>query len=190
MVTIRQERRADIPAREALLDAAFGAGRFAKAAERLREGRVPAEGMAFVAVEDGRVVGTVRLWHVSAGRGRPALLLGPLAVGSEARNRGIGSALMRRALRQAHRQGFGAVLLVGDAPFYGRFGFSAEKAAGLWLPGPYEQHRLLGCELVAGSLNDAKGLIAQGSRPRRKPKLSELIVNLGPGKGAPAAQPV
>ena len=190
MVTIRQERRSDIPAREALLDAAFGASRFAKAAERLREGRVPAEGMAFVAVEDGRLVGTVRLWHVSAGRGRPALLLGPLAVDAEARNRGIGTALMRRALRQAGRQGCRTVLLVGDAPFYGRFGFSAEKTAGLWLPGPYERHRLLGCELVAGSLDDAHGLIAQSGRQRRKPKLTELIVNLRPGKGAAAAQPV
>ena len=66
MVTIRQERRSDIPAREALLDAAFGASRFAKAAERLREGRVAADGMAFVAIEHGQLVGTVRLWQVSA----------------------------------------------------------------------------------------------------------------------------
>jgi predicted N-acetyltransferase YhbS len=190
MVQIRQERRADIPAREALLDGAFGAGRFAKAAERLREGRVPAEGMALVAVEDGRVVGTVRLWHVSAGRGRPALLLGPLAVDTAARNRGIGTALMQRALRQAHRQGFAAVLLVGDAPFYSRFGFSAEKTTGLWLPGPYERHRLLGCELVAGSLDDARGLIAASGRKQPKPTLRELIAKLGSGTGAPAPQPV
>jgi predicted N-acetyltransferase YhbS len=190
MVTIRQERRSDVPAREALLEAAFGASRFAKAAERLREGRVAADGMAFVAIEHGQLVGTVRLWHVGAGRGRPALLLGPLAVAADARNRGIGTALMRRALRQARRQGCRAVLLVGDAPFYGRFGFSAEKTAALWLPGPYERHRLLGCELVAGSLDDARGLIAQSGRQGRKPKLTELIVNLGSRNGAAAAQPL
>jgi predicted N-acetyltransferase YhbS len=190
MVTIRQERRSDIAAREALLDAAFGAGRFGKAAERLREGRRPANGMAFVATEHGRVVGTVRLWHVTAGRGRRALLLGPLAVAADIRNRGIGSALMRHALAEARRQGCGAVLLVGDAPFYGRFGFSAEKTAALWLPGPYERHRLLGCELVAGSLNDARGLIAASGRQQPKPTLGELIAKLGSGKGAPVAQPV
>jgi predicted N-acetyltransferase YhbS len=190
MVTIRQERRSDIPAREALLDAALGGSRFAKAAERLREGRMPANGMAFVATENGRLIGTVRLWHVTAGRGRPALVLGPLAVAAEARNRGIGSALMQRAVREARRQGCRAMLLVGDAPFYGRFGFSAEKTGALWLPGPYERHRLLGCELVAGSLDDARGLIAASGRQKRKPKLTELIAKLGSGKGAPAAQPV
>ena len=190
MVTIRRERRSDIPAREALLDAAFGASRFAKAAERLREGRVAADGMAFVAIEHGQLVGTVRLWQVSAGRGRPALLLGPLAVAADARKRGIGTALMRHALRQARRQGCRAVLLVGDAPFYGRFGFSAEKTAALWLPGPYERHRLLGCELVAGSLDDARGLIAASGRQGRKPKLTELIAGLGSGNGAAVAQPV
>jgi predicted N-acetyltransferase YhbS len=182
MATIRQERRSDVPAREALLDAAFGAGRFAKAAERLREGRLPAEGMAFVASEGNRVVGAVRLWHVTAGRGRAALLLGPLAVATEARKRGIGTALMRHALREARRQGCRAVLLVGDSPFYGRFGFSAEKTGALWLPGPYERHRLLGCELALGALDGASGLIAASGRARPKPRLSTLIAKLRRGE--------
>jgi len=178
MISIRQEKRADIPAREALLDAAMGPGRFAKASERLREGRMPASGLSFVATENGRVIGTVRLWHVNAGPKRPALLLGPLAVAADARGCGVGSALVQHALEQASRSGAGAVLLVGDAPYYGRFGFSSEKTGALWLPGPYEKHRLLGCELVPGALGGATGLIGAGGRPEPKPKLSDLIAGL------------
>ena len=80
MITIRKELHRDVAAREALLDRCFGDTRFQKAAERLREGRLPAHGLAFVASDRGRVVGTVRLWNVSAGPSRPALLLGPVAV--------------------------------------------------------------------------------------------------------------
>jgi predicted N-acetyltransferase YhbS len=178
MISIRQEKRADIPAREALLDAAMGPGRFAKASERLREGRMPASGLSFVATENGRVIGTVRLWHVNAGPKRPALLLGPLAVAADARGCGVGSALVQYALEQASRSGAGAVLLVGVAPYYSRFGFSSEKTGALWLPGPYAKHRLLGCELVPGALDGATGLIGAGGRPERKPKLSDLIAGL------------
>ena len=79
-------------------------------------------------------------------------------------NRGIGAALMRRALREARRLGHGAVLLVGDAPYYGRFGFSAEKTGALWLPGPYARDRLLARELVAGALDGAHGLVSPTGR--------------------------
>ena len=95
MITIRNEIHRDVAAREALLDRSFGDARFQKAAERLREGRLPAHGLSFVASDRGRVVGTVRLWHVSAGPSRPALLLGPLAVHPDDRCRGLGGALMR-----------------------------------------------------------------------------------------------
>jgi predicted N-acetyltransferase YhbS len=159
MATIRHERTTDIPAREALLDEAFGVARLAKTAERLRERRLPANGLAFTASESGRVVGTVRLWSIAAGEGRPALLLGPLAVAANRRGHGLGRALMHRALREARRLGHGAVLLVGDAPYYARFGFSTAKTAALRLPGPYERERLLGCELIAGALDGATGLI-------------------------------
>lgn len=164
MTTIRNECEADNAAREALLDAAYGPGRFRKSSQRLRQGRLPAEGLSLVAIEQGAIVGTVRLWHVMGGPSRPALLLGPLAVRPDCRNRGIGGALVRRALRAARLAGHRAVLLVGDAAYYARFGFSADKAAGLAMPGPYEQHRLLGLELVPGALDGARGMIAAAGR--------------------------
>jgi predicted N-acetyltransferase YhbS len=165
MITIRTEAKRDVAAREALLDEALGAARFTKAAERLRDGRLPAAGLAFVACDRGKLVGTVRLWDVSAGPGRPALLLGPRAVANHRRKQGIGAALVRHALAAATARGHAAVVLVGDAPYYARFGFSAERTADLWLPGPYERDRLLACELRPGALDGARGLIYATGRP-------------------------
>ena len=179
MITIRQERVSDFAAREKLLDEGFGEARFAKTSERLREDRLPAHGMSFVATEGGRVLGTVRLWDISAGPGRPALLLGPLAVEATARKRGIGAALVTRALREARKLGHRAVLLVCDAPYYGRFGFSVEKTGALWLPGAYERHRLLGLELVPGALDEARGMIAATGRLEPKPDLAALVAGVG-----------
>jgi predicted N-acetyltransferase YhbS len=156
---IRAERASDIAARDALLDASFGANRHARTCQRLRDGRAPAEGLAFSAFHQGRLVGTVRMWHVSAG-GTPALVLGPLAVDPLCRKLGIGIALMNRALAAAKARGHGAVILLGDAPYYARFGFSAAKAAELTLPGPFERDRLLGLELREGALEGAWGMIA------------------------------
>lgn len=180
MVTIRHERPGDAAAREALLDVSFGPERFTKASEPLREGRRPADALSFVAVERGRVVGTVRLWHVSLGRNRPALLFGPLAVHPDCRKRGIGSALAHRAIRDATSLGHRAVLLVGDAPYYGRFGFSAEKTGALWLPGYCDPRRLLAHELVQRALDGACGLVAASDPPEPKRKLSEIIASLRP----------
>ena len=176
MVTIRRERAADVALREALLDLSYGPIRFSKTSERLREGRLPE--LSFVATSGRRLVGTVRLWSVSAGPDRPALLLGPLAVAPHCRKRGIGSTLMQVALRDAGRLGHGAVLLVGDAPYYGRFGFSNERTAALWLPGPYERHRLLAHELKPGALDGARGLISACGRLERQPDLATLVVGL------------
>src|SRR6188508_3062478 len=94
------------------------------------------------------------------GPSRPALLLGPLAVHPDWRQRGIGAALVRRALAHARMLGHGAVLLVGDACYYGRFGFSVEKTGGLWMPGRYDRDRLLAHELRPGALDGARGLIS------------------------------
>src|ERR1700761_9796644 len=94
---IRAEKASDAVAREALLDACFGVNRHLRTCQRLRDGRAPAEGLAFSAVAQGRLVGTLRLWHVSAG-GIPALMLGPLAVEESTRKLGAGTALMDHAL--------------------------------------------------------------------------------------------
>jgi predicted N-acetyltransferase YhbS len=185
MITFRHERPADAAAREALLDAAYGPVRFTKPSQRLREGRTPA--LALVAVDGERIVGTVRLWPVDAGHDRPALLLGPLAVAPDCRRRGIGSALVARALAQARRRRHAAVLLVGDLAFYGRHGFSADKTAGLWMPGPYEPHRLLGLELKPGALDGAHGLIAAARPAKARSRLSALVARVG--KSAAVPQP-
>jgi predicted N-acetyltransferase YhbS len=175
MVTIREEKTADIAAREGLLDEAYGASRFAKASERLREGRLPADGLWLVAVDHGRIVGTVRLWHVTAGPGRAALLLGPLAVDPAHRNRGIGTALMRRAIARARLARHRAIVLVGDAAYYSRFGFTAAPTGELWMPGRYDRDRLLALELRPHVLAGARGLIAATGALAPKPDLNMLI---------------
>jgi predicted N-acetyltransferase YhbS len=168
---IRAERASDAVAREALLDACFGENRQTRTCQRLRDGRAPAEGLALSAVREGRLVGTVRLWHVSAG-GIPALMLGPLAVEDSSRKLGVGAALMDHALAAATARGHRAVILLGDAPYYARFGFSASKTSELSLPGPFERDRLLGLELVEGALDGAWGMIVPTSDPLPKTKPS------------------
>jgi predicted N-acetyltransferase YhbS len=155
---IRAERSSDVAAREALLDACFGANRHMRTCQRLRDGRAPAAGLALSAVAEGRLVGTVRLWHVSAG-GIPALMLGPLAVEVSSRKFGVGAALMDHALAAAKARGHRAVILLGDAPYYARFGFSPAKTGELSLPGAFERDRLLGLELCEGALDGAWGMI-------------------------------
>lgn len=161
MIQIRTETAADVAARERLLDRAFGKQRRRKTSERIREGRLAAEGLAFSAVDTkGRLVGTIRLWDVVAGSAGAALLLGPLAVDCKHQGKGIGAALMRHAIAEAKRLGHAAIILVGDAPYYARFGFSGSLMADLHLPGPVERARFLGIELIPGALDGAEGLVA------------------------------
>jgi predicted N-acetyltransferase YhbS len=134
---IDAEAPADAAAVEALVLAAFGPGRFAKTAERLREAsRVAA---AFVMREDGRIVGSVRLWSILIGEA-PALFLGPIAVAADSRRAGMGAELVAACVAYAKTEGLG-VLLVGDAPYFGRFGFG--PAPDLRLPGPVDRRRVL-----------------------------------------------
>ncbi|MDX7951613.1 N-acetyltransferase [Lichenihabitans sp. Uapishka_5] len=155
---IRDERGGDTAAREVLLDTAFGPSRLGKTCERLREGRRAASGLSFVAVADGVLVGTVRLWDVEIGD-RAGLMLGPIAVDGRLRSAGIGRALMDHALRRARKLGHKGVILVGDAPYYARFGFDPALTEGFDLPGPVERARFLGLELTAGGLKGARGRI-------------------------------
>ena len=169
LFAIRSERAADVAMREALLDASFGENRHGRTCQRLRDGRAPAAGLALAAMREGKLVGTVRLWHVSAG-GRPALVLGPLAVDPACRELGIGAALMQQALAAARARGHAAVILLGDAPYYARFGFSAEKTGALSLPGPFERDRLLAIEFADGALDGAEGTIVPtgAALPKRR----------------------
>lgn len=162
------EQAADAAAREALLDRAMGTKRKRKSSEKLRRGRKPSEGLAFVARDaTGCIAGTVRLWDVTLGEGGAnALLLGPLAVDPTLKGGGVGSALMRHAIAEAQRLGHKAILLVGDASYYARFGFSAEKTGSLAMPGPYERHRFLALELMAGALDGERGTLKAAGRKR------------------------
>jgi predicted N-acetyltransferase YhbS len=163
--TLAEETPADVAAREALLDAAFGPARFLKTCQRLRDGSAPAPGLALVATdEDGALIGTLRLWPVLAG-GRAALLLGPLAVAAERRALGIGRALIEESLARAAELDHRAVLLVGDAPYYARFGFERRFTERLTMPGPVERARFLGLELVAGALEGAQGRVLPAFAP-------------------------
>ncbi|GAA3847824.1 N-acetyltransferase [[Pseudomonas] carboxydohydrogena] len=169
---IRAERAPDVAARENLLDACFGEDRHARTCQRLRDGRAPAEGLAFSAVRRGKLVGTVRLWHVSAG-GVPALVLGPLAVDASCRSLGVGAALMNHALAAAQARGHNAVILRGDPAYYERFGFSVARTSELVLPGPFERERLLAVELREGALMGARGMIAATGAKTRRPRTAK-----------------
>lgn len=128
----------------------------------------------------------MRLWPVVTGTGHACLLLGPLAVSEEVRCLGIGAALMRQALQRADLLGHRAVVLVGDAGYYARFGFSAASTGALRMPGPYERERLLACELAPGALRGAGGRIAPASPPPSR--LSGLMDRIAGGR-APIGQP-
>ncbi len=169
-IEITVESAAHVVAREALLDRQMGPNRRLKSSEKLRRGRLPAEGLALSAVDgEGRLVGTVRLWNIAAGVDAegvaiPALLLGPLAVDASTEGQGVGSQLMRAAIEKARALGHGAILLVGDAPYYERFGFSAGLTGALAMPGPVERSRFLALELVDDHLAGAAGVLTATGR--------------------------
>lgn len=137
-VMIAPETPADAARVEAVVTAAFGPGRFAKTAERLREAAEFAAG--FTAMDAGRLVGSVRLWRVRIGD-TPALFLGPIAVDEAFRKAGLGADLVTACLDWARSQAVAGVLLIGDLPYFGRFGF--ETAADVRLPGPADPRRVL-----------------------------------------------
>ncbi|GAB4532729.1 MAG: N-acetyltransferase [Roseibium sp.] len=159
MIDIVDEAPVHTGAREALLDLCFGEERFLKTSERLREGRLPV--FAFSALdESGKLVGTVRLWSVADRNGAQSLLLGPLAVDPTCRGGRVGDRLMRHALNQAAVHGHGSVILVGDLPYYARFGFHAGLLDDVALPGPVQYDRFLGVEFAPGHLAGLDGVLA------------------------------
>ncbi|ALL12179.1 GNAT family N-acetyltransferase [Caulobacter henricii] len=142
----------------ALIDRVFGPGRFAKVSERLREGNRLLADCSFVALREGQPVGCVRLWPVSVG-GQAVAFLGPLAVDPGERSVGLGQVLVEQACEAARIAGWKAVLLVGDAPYFTRAGFSAARTAGIALPGPVDQRRVLLKALVEGGDEGLSGMV-------------------------------
>lgn len=157
---IVHERPGDAALIDALLDTAFGPGRTTKTVYKLREGVPHDPSLAFVALEDGQLRGSIRYWPLLLGEARvPSVMLGPLAVDPAYKGQGYGKALMRHSLAHAASLGHRSVILVGDPEYYNPFGFTREKALGLQLPGPVEERRFLGLELVPGALDGVSGMI-------------------------------
>ncbi len=146
---LRPERPADQAGIDALVARAFGPGRLAKTAERLREGNRPIMDLSFVAEQDGQLVGCVRLWPIQIGDAR-LVFLGPFAVDASQRSLGLGARLIHAACEAAAKAGEDAVLLVGDLAYFSKFGFEAVDPAKVTLPGPVDTRRVLIKPLVGG----------------------------------------
>lgn len=146
----------DAPAIEKLEERAFGPGRFARTAYRLREGVEPDLSLSFVAHVGTLLVGANRMTPILVDNS-PALLLGPLTVEPAFRSQGLGEALVKKSLDAAREAGHGLVLLVGDLDYYSRLGFARVQRGKIAMPGPVDPRRLLYCELRDGALDSASG---------------------------------
>ena len=160
---VRPERAGDAAAIEKLLDICFGPDRFKKTAYRFREGVVPVDGLSYV-VEDKEsheLVGTIRYWPVVLPDGTPSLLLGPIAVEPARQSEGIGIELMHFSMAIAKQMDYAAIILVGDAPYYNRFGFIRGVMLGITLPGWVDEERFLGYEIIEGVLREQRGMLGK-----------------------------
>jgi predicted N-acetyltransferase YhbS len=137
----------------------FGPGRFARSAYRVREGKGHLSRYCLVAHLGSELVASLRMTEIAIGGRRGAVLLGPLAVDPDHRGMGIGTRLMREALASAKAGGTSLVILVGDDPYYGRFGFKAVPAGQIVFPGPVNPARILACELNPGAAEAYRGLV-------------------------------
>jgi predicted N-acetyltransferase YhbS len=161
---IRHETAADEAALSKLSAEAFGPGRFARSAYRVREGVPPVSALSLTGWLDGRLVGGIRFTAVRVGEAEASLLLGPLVVDPAVKGKGYGKVLVGEGLARAKDKGFSLVLLVGDMPYYGRFGFAPVDPGKITLPGPVDPARLLAHELVPGVLQSAAGQIKAHAR--------------------------
>ncbi len=144
---------------------AFGPGRFARSAYRVREGTPPVASLSLAGWRNGKLVGGIRFTAIGIGAQENALLLGPLVVAPAEKGNGYGRAFAEAGLARAREEGFGLVLLVGDMPYYGRFGFVPVTPHGkIVLPGPADPARLLALELQPGALATASGQVKAFAR--------------------------
>lgn len=152
---------------------AFGPGRFARAAYKIREGGPHERALSFVAVHEGIVIASVRMTRIAAGEGS-ALLLGPLAVRPAFKNLGIGRRLVAIALEAAAAAGAAAVMLVGDEPYYGPLGFKRVPRGQVSMPRPVDPDRILAAELKAGAVAQLVGEVCHADRANvTTPSLAE-----------------
>jgi predicted N-acetyltransferase YhbS len=157
-LTILPETADDALAIERLHERTFGPGRYVRSAYRIREGRGHVLNLSFTARIGSLLVGSVRLTPVCIGE-TPALLLGPLTVEPPFRQRGVGGALIERALKDAKAAGHPLVVLVGDEPFYRKSGFKRIPKGQVKMPGPVDPARLLVAELKTGAFDGVSGMI-------------------------------
>lgn len=159
-ITTRQITKADLPAITKLHARAFGPGRFARSAYRVREGTAPLSRYCRAAFLGTRLIAALRFTDVTVGGKGGTLLLGPLAVDPDFANQGFGRRLITESLEAARTEGIRLVVLVGDVPYYGRFGFVHVPPGQITLPGPVDPSRLLALELQPGALDETRGLVA------------------------------
>src|SRR6202795_1631478 len=157
-LTILPETSDDAPAIDRLNESAFGPGRYAKTAYRLREQVAHRLDVSFTAPPGTLLVGSVRLSPIRIGDTK-ALLLGPLTVEPAFRERGVGLALIERALQDAKAKGHRLVVLVGDEPYYGKAGFKRIPPGRATMPGPVDPARLLVAELADGAFDGVSGQV-------------------------------
>jgi predicted N-acetyltransferase YhbS len=141
-LTLQSERPQDAVLVDALIERAFGPGRYAKASERVREFAIFAPELSVCAWSEGRLMGVARMWRVRVG-GRRVMFLGPFAVDQGERNAGFGARLVARACEAAHAAGETHVVLVGDEPYFSRMGFATAPGRQVVMPGPVDQRRVL-----------------------------------------------
>jgi predicted N-acetyltransferase YhbS len=158
VVTYAPEEPVHDAAIEDINKEAFGPGRFARAAYRIREGGPHDRTLSFVALNGEHVVGSVRLTPIRIGA-TSALLLGPLAVRPAWKNQGIGAELMRASMEAARVAGHHLVILVGDEPYYAPFGFRQISGHQIEMPAPVDPTRFLSCELTPRALEDVQGRV-------------------------------
>jgi predicted N-acetyltransferase YhbS len=151
---------------------AFGPGRFARAAYRIREGGPHDRALSFVAVHGETVIASVRMTPIMAGEGR-AMLLGPLAVRPAFKNIGIGRKLLNMAVGAAGAAGIGVVVLVGDEPYYGPHGFKKIPEGQITMPRPVNPERLLAMELRPGALDALQGDVVHAARQAEEARAVE-----------------
>ena len=163
-VTTRRVTAADLPAIATLHSRVFGPGRFVRSAYRVREGKGLISRFCRVAERGGKLVATVRITDIAIGGARGAALLGPLAVDPDVAGQGYGRRLVAEALDEMKHAGVKLVVLVGDEPYYGRFGFEPVAPGQMIFPGPVNPQRILAVELEAGALQFFRGLIVAEPR--------------------------